>query len=91
MLRYKLRALLLWSTVAPLVIALAYWAVEFALGGPLQPQLYFALLTLAIYAYIDIWRGIDRLICGPTAAQSWRPKPRRRVRVRIQRYAVGST
>jgi hypothetical protein len=89
--RYHLRTLLFWLTVAPLVIALAYWAIQFALGQPMQPQLFFALLALGIYAYIDIWRGLDRLLSGPNPAQSWKRKQRRRSRVRVERYAVGST
>ena len=89
--RYRLRTLLILLAVAPLAIALAYWAIEFALGEPLKIQLYLAFCALAVYSWIALWQGLNRTVFGPSAAQSWRRKQRRRIRVRLERYAGGST
>jgi len=89
--RYRLGTLLILLAAAPLAIALAYWAIEFALGGRLKVQLCLAYEALSIYCCIALWRGLNRMVFGPSPAQSWRRKQRRRIRVRIERYAAGST
>jgi hypothetical protein len=45
--RYKLRALLSWAAIAPLLIALAYWTIEFVLEGRLRFQVYLAFVALS--------------------------------------------
>jgi hypothetical protein len=89
--RYRLRTLLIWVAVAPLLIALAYWAAEFALGGRLRWQLYLAYLAMSLYSCISAWRGLNQMLFGPTSAHSWRQKTRRRIRFRIERYFGEST
>ena len=97
--RFGLRTLMIVLALAPLAGALTYWACDFAFGGPLRMQVYSAFLIgffgVSIYSCIAICRGVDCLLFGPSAIDSWRRywrrKPRHRLRVRIERYAAGST
>jgi hypothetical protein len=91
MMRFRLRTLLIWASIAPLLIALAYWAAEFALGGRLRWQLYLAYVVVSIYACLSAWRGLNQMLFGPNAVQSWRQQSRRRVKFRIERYLGEST
>ncbi len=93
--RYELRSLLAWLTIAPLLIAIAYWSAEFARGGRLQVQVYLAFVALSVYCCVAAWRGINQMLFGPTALESWRcywrRKRGRRIRVRIEKYVTEST
>jgi len=87
---YHLHTLLTWMAIAPLLIALGYWAIESRWEGDYVPGL-FGVVALSAYCCIAGWRGMNYMLFGPTAALSWRRKKRQRIRVRIERYATGST
>src|SRR3954463_2064347 len=71
--RYRLGTFLIYVAFAPLAIALAYWLLQFALGGPLRPQVYLAFMAFSMYCWMALWRGASNMLFGPTAGQSWRP------------------
>ena len=91
--RYRLRTLVLITAIGPPLLAATYWTARLVGGNPIALGLTSAVGLLAAFVFgVMAWYyELLSMIAGPTAARSWRRKQRRKVRVRIERYAAGST
>ena len=91
--RYRLRTLVLLTTVGPPLLAALYWVVLWLGGNPIVVGigLLISLWAAFVFGLIAWYHELQAMIGGPSAAKSWRRKQRRRIRVRIERYAAGST
>jgi len=91
--RYRLRTLVVLTAIGPPLLAGSYWAGKW-LGS--QPFVFGVAVIVALFAafvfgLIAWYRELLYMIGGPSPAKSWCRTQRRRVRVRIERYAGGST
>ena len=92
--RYRLGTLLIVAAIAPPLLAGVYWIVLWVWAHPLL-----ALGVACVLAYWSLWivgpvlwfNGFVDTICGPSPARPSRRKTRRSYRVRLARYADGST
>jgi hypothetical protein len=91
--RYRLRTLVLLTAIGPPLLAALYWFVQWLGGNPVAFGLGFLIALFAgfVFGLIAWYYELQYMIDGPNAAKSWRRKQRRRIRVRIERYAGGST
>lgn len=91
--RYRLRTLVILTAVGPPLIAGTYWTAIWLGGQPmvLGVAVMVALAAAWVFGLVAWYRELLHMISGPNAAQSWRRRRRRRFRVRIERYAYGST
>jgi len=91
--RYRLRTLVILTAVGPPLLAGAYWSAIWLGTNPI------ALVVVVAFVYLATWivgptvwyREFLYMICGPEAFRPMPRKTRRRVRVRIERYAGEST
>jgi hypothetical protein len=91
--RYRLRTLIVISTIGPPLLAGAYWAGEWLVAHPVT----FIIAAMAagvaswVLAPIAWYYELMNMVCGPDPFRPRRIKKRRVVRVRLERYAGGST
>ena len=91
--RYRLRTLVILTTIGPPLLAGAYWAAKWLGAHPV------VFIILAVVAYLASWvigpiawyYELVSMICGPDPARPRRRKKWRVVRVRLERYADGTT
>ena len=91
--QYRLRTLILWTAIGPPLIAIAWGGMHWFWSAPIR------LRIVAIFAYLAAWIiaplvwyfELTSWICGPGFRRTKPKKFRRVVRVRIERYAGGST
>lgn len=90
--RYRLRTLVALTAVGPPLLAGLYWAAIWLGGQPIVIGVaaLLALLAAFVIGLVAWYFELTDMISGPRPAHTWRRK-RRRVRVRIERYAYGST
>jgi Zn-dependent protease with chaperone function len=91
--QFRLRTLVLLTAIGPPLLAAFYWVAQWLGGNPiaLGVGLLIALFAVFVFGLIAWYHELQYMIGGPSASQSWRRKQRRRIRVRIERYAGGST
>jgi Zn-dependent protease with chaperone function len=91
--RFRLRTLVLLTAIGSPLLAALYWVVQWLGGNPIALGVGFLIALFAVFVFglIAWYHELQYMIGGPSAAQSWRRKQRRRIRVRIERYADGST
>jgi hypothetical protein len=93
--RYPLRTLLLCLTFGPPVLAIAWWSLQWLLGHQLHPTLCVILIAAYLLGSLSgpflLYGELMRLLCGPDSPPQRQRKTRRKVRVRIERYAGGTT
>jgi hypothetical protein len=91
--RYRLRTLLIVTTVGPPLLAGGYWAALWLGARPsLLAGVAVAACLVALPIGLVLWYyELLEMIGAPSPAQSFRRKRRRVVRLRIERYVAGST
>jgi hypothetical protein len=91
--RYRLRTLVIFTAIGPPVLAALYWFAQWLRGNPvvLGVGLLVLLCAATVFGLVAWYYELLYMIGGPSAAQSWRRKQKRRIRIRIERYAGGST
>ncbi len=93
--RFTLRTLVLWLTIGPAVLAVSWWSLQWLIGYRPHPTLIavfiVAYLVGAIAGPFLLYRELMTLLCGPDSTSHRGRKTRRKVRVRIERYAGGTT
>jgi len=87
--RYRLSTLVILTAIGPPLIAGAYWAATWVGANPVA----FVIFAMAMWVVAPVawYYELMSMVCGPDPFQPSRRKKRRRIRVRIERYAYGST
>ena len=73
----------------PPLIAGAYWAPTWLGANP--AVFVVAAMAMWVFAPVAWYYELMSMVCGPDPFRPSRRKQRRRVRVRLERYAYGST
>jgi hypothetical protein len=93
--RSSLRVLLMWLTLGPPLLAIAWWSILWLLGQRPHPTLHAVLIAAWLYGAVAgpflLYGELIRMVCGPGFIPHRGRKTRRKVRVRIERYADGTT
>jgi hypothetical protein len=91
--QYRLWKLVLLTAIGPPVLAVSYWLISWFGAVPQRLMIPLAMVGTAgwvIGPLVWYFELID-MVCGPGLHGRKRRKSRRVVRVRIERYAGGST
>jgi hypothetical protein len=91
--QYRLRTLVLWTAVGPPVVATLWWVLQWMGSVPYRwlIPLMFAGMASWIVAPIVWYFELSSWVFGPSFLKYKPRKKRRRTRVRIERWAGGST
>ncbi len=91
--QFRLRTLVIFTAIGPPLLAALYWFAQWLAGNPIVISVGLLVLHFAAFVFglVAWYYELLCMIDGPSAAQSWRRKQKRRIRVRIERYAGGST
>jgi hypothetical protein len=91
--RFRLRTLVILTAVGPPFIAGVYWTAIWLGANPIVFSLLAVIVSLTtwIIGPFAWYRELMHMVCGPECFRPMPRKTRRHVRIRIERYAGGST